>query len=408
MDRSSTQTDKKHSTITVFICFLIAIIEGIDIQAAGVAASGIKEYFSLDASQLGLFFSIGILGLLPGALVGGRYADRIGRKKVLIASVSIFAVFTLCTVWVNSFYTLLLVRFLAGAGLGAAMPNLIALASESTRPENRGRAVGLMYCGMPIGAIIVSLLAAKLASADLSSSWKTIFYVGGLVPLIVVPIMMKFLPESREFLKAQQQVKSSDTKPLSFKDLFSREFAPRTILLWISYFFTLMVVYIMLSWLPSLFTELGFSRKDGSMAMVYFQIGAAIGTVILGMLIDRWNKAYVIILMYLGILVGLFSLNAATTLNLMFVAAAIMGTFTIGGQGVLYAFGSFVYPTHLRGQGVGAASAVGRIGAMMGPAIAGQLLAMGSGATGVISAAIPCIVISAIIMVLLTRRLETA
>lgn len=407
MDKSVT-LDKKHATITVLICFLIAVIEGIDIQAAGVAAAGIKEYFALDAKQLGLFFSAGILGLLPGALVGGRYADRIGRKKVLIASVSIFAIFTLCTVWVNSFYTLLLVRFLAGAGLGAAMPNLIALASESTTPENRGRAVGLMYCGMPIGAIIVSLLAAQLASADMASSWKTIFYVGGLVPLIVVPLMIKFLPESREFLKAQQDVKTSEQKPLSYKDLFSREYAARTLLLWVSYFFTLMVVYIMLSWLPSLFTELGFSRKDGSMAMVYFQIGAAIGTVVLGMLIDRWNKAYVIILMYVGILIGLFSLNSATSLNLMFVAAAVMGTFTIGGQGVLYAFGSFVYPTHLRGQGVGAASAVGRIGAMMGPAIAGQLLAMGSGATGVITAAIPCIIISAIIMVLLTRRLEAA
>ena len=407
MNETLTSSDKKHATLTVLICFLIAVIEGIDIQAAGVAAAGIKEYFSLDASQLGLFFSAGILGLLPGALIGGRYADRIGRKKVLIASVTIFAFFTLCTVWVNSFYSLLLVRFLAGAGLGAAMPNLIALASESVSVKNRGRAVGLMYCGMPVGAIIVSLLAAQLASSDMASSWKTIFYVGSLVPLIVVPLMIKFLPESREFLKAQKEAKSTD-KALSYKDLFSREYAPRTLLLWVSYFFTLMVVYIMLSWLPSLFTELGFTRKDGSMAMVYFQIGAAIGTVTLGMLIDRWNKAYVIILMYVGILIGLFSLNGASTLNMMFVAAAIMGTFTIGGQGVLYAFGSFVYPTHLRGQGVGAASAVGRIGAMLGPAIAGQLLAMGSGAAGVVSAAIPCIVISAIIMVLLTRRLEAA
>ena len=192
------------------------------------------------------------------------------------------------------------------------------------------------------------------------------------------------------------------------KDLFNREYASRTLLLWVSYFFTLMVVYIMLSWLPSLFTELGFSRKDGSMAMVFFQIGAAIGTVVLGILTDRWNKAYVIILMYAGILFGLFSLNTATSLNLMFVAAAIMGTFTIGGQGVLYAFGSFVYPTHLRGQGVGAASAVGRIGAMLGPTIAGQILAMGFGATGVITAAIPCIIFSAVIMILLTRRLQTA
>ena len=94
MDQVNQQSDKSHATVTVLICFLIAVIEGIDIQAAGVAAAGIKEYFALDATQLGLFFSAGILGLLPGALVGGRYADRIGRKKVLIASVSIFAIFT--------------------------------------------------------------------------------------------------------------------------------------------------------------------------------------------------------------------------------------------------------------------------------------------------------------------------
>ncbi|BBR73939.1 hypothetical protein WP4W18E11_22550 [Acinetobacter baumannii] len=123
----------KHSIITIAICFLIAVIEGIDIQAAGIAAVGIRESFGLNSSQLGIFFSAGILGLLPGALMGGRYADRIGRKMVLIGAVAIFAVFTLFTVWVNTFYTLLLVRFLAGAGLGAAMPNLIALVSEAGR-----------------------------------------------------------------------------------------------------------------------------------------------------------------------------------------------------------------------------------------------------------------------------------
>ena len=121
-------SNKKHSIITVVICFLIAVIEGLDIQAAGIAAAGIREHFGLDSSQLGIFFSAGILGLLPGALIGGRYADQIGRKKVLIWSVATFAVFTLCTVWVNSFYSLLLVRLLAGAGLGAAMPTLITLA----------------------------------------------------------------------------------------------------------------------------------------------------------------------------------------------------------------------------------------------------------------------------------------
>ena len=395
-------SDKQHSVITVAICFLIAVIEGLDIQAAGIAAAGIREHFALNSSQLGVFFSAGILGLLPGALVGGRFADRIGRKTVLVWSVAVFAVFTLCTVWVNSFYSLLLVRFLAGAGLGAAMPLLITLASEAVSPEKRGRAVGLMYCGMPVGAAILSYIA----SLDFGSNWKNIFYLGGLLPIIVLPIMIKFLPESREFLKAQTRAEDDTAAPATFQDLFNRHNLMRTGLIWVSYFFTLMVVYIMLSWLPSLFMELGFSRKEGSTAQFYFMLSATVGTVILGMLTDRWKKAYVILLMYGGILAGLFALNAAASLTQMYLASALVGAFVIGCQGVLYAFGSIVYPTELRGTGVGMASAVGRIGAMLGPTIAGQLLAAGFGATGVVSAAIPCIVISALLMLILVQRLQ--
>lgn len=398
------RSDNKHSVITVAICFLIAVIEGLDIQAAGIAAAGIREAFGLDSSQLGVFFSAGILGLLPGALIGGRYSDRIGRKKVLIWSVAVFALFTLCTVWVNSFNSLLLVRFLAGAGLGAAMPNLITLASEAVKPENRGRAVGLMYCGMPVGAAILSYIA----SLDFGSDWKNIFYLGGLLPIIVLPIMIKFLPESREFLKAQNTTQTTTaTTQGSFKDLFNSQNLMRTCLISVSYFFTLMVVYIMLSWLPSLFMELGFSRKEGSTAQFFFMMSATVGTIVLGMLTDRWKKAYVIILMYGGILAGLFCLNAASSLTQMYLASALVGAFVIGCQGVLYAFGSIVYPTEVRATGVGMASAVGRVGAMLGPTIAGQLLAAGFGAAGVISAAIPCIVISAVFMLILVRRLET-
>lgn len=397
------KSDHKHAVVTVAICFLIAVIEGLDIQAAGIAAAGISEHFGLDKPQLGVFFSAGILGLLPGALAGGRFADRIGRKKVLICSTAVFALFTLCTVWVNSFHSLLAVRFLAGAGLGAAMPILITLASEAVSPQNRGRAVGLMYCGMPVGAALLSLIAAT----DFGANWKNVFYLGGLLPIVVIPLMMLLLPESREFLQAQNQAESADNAApkASFKDLFNADNRIRTLCIWVSYFFTLMVVYIMLSWLPSLFMELGFSRKEGSTAQFYFMASAAIGTIILGMLTDRWKKAYVIILMYGGMLAGLFALNGAGSLTQMYMASALVGAFVIGCQGVLYAFGGIVYPTAMRGTGVGVGSAVGRIGAMLGPAIAGQLLAAGFGAAGVISAAIPCIIISAVFMLLLVRRI---
>lgn len=391
---------KKKSPITVFLCFIVAVIEGLDLQAAGIAASGIKEHFALSPEQLGIFFSAGILGLLPGTLFGGRYADKVGRKKVLIWSVGIFAVFTLMTAWVNSFYSLLAVRFLAGVGMGAALPNLITLASEATTENNRGRAVGLMYCGLPVGALFLSFWAAY----DPTGNWKSIFYLGGVLPLLVIPLMIYLLPESKEYL---QSVKHAATKvETSFKDIFNSQFISRTLLLWISYFFTLMVVYIMLSWLPSLFMGLGFSRQQGSMAQVFFMIGAFFGTITLGMLIDRWNKVFVVSMMYLGILIGLLCLNAATNLTQIYMAAALTGTFTIGGQGVLYTYGSFVYPTHLRGTGVGAASAIGRVGAMLGPTIAGFIVASGAGASGVFTAAIPGIVLSALIMMLLSRKLE--
>jgi AAHS family 3-hydroxyphenylpropionic acid transporter len=396
------RSDNKHAIVTVAICFLIAVIEGLDIQAAGIAAAGIREHFGLDSSQLGVFFSAGILGLLPGALVGGRFADRIGRKKVLIWSTAVFAVFTLCTVWVNSFNSLLAVRFLAGAGLGGAMPILITLASEAVSPQNRGRAVGLMYCGMPVGAAILSLIAAT----EFGANWKNVFYLGGLLPILAIPLMMLFLPESKEYLKAQNKTAAelAVAPQGSFKDLFNSDNLLRTLCIWVSYFFTLMVVYIMLSWLPSLFMELGFTRKDASTAQFYFMVTATIGTIILGMLTDRWKKAYVILLMYGGILAGLLALNGASSLNQMYMAAALAGAFVIGCQGVLYAFGSIVYPTEVRGTGVGVASAVGRIGAMLGPVIAGQLLTAGFGAAGVISAAIPCIIISALCMLFLVNR----
>ena len=392
----------KHAITTVGICFLIAVIEGIDIQAAGIAAAGIREYFDLDSSQLGIFFSIGILGLLPGALIGGRIADRLGRKKVLTWSTIVFALFTLCTVWVNSFSSLLFVRFFAGFGLGAAMPILITLAAEAVGPQNRGRAVGLMYCGMPVGAALISYMA----STEFGTNWKNIFYLGGLLPIIVVPLMLWLLPESKEFLKAQEVKKEDVVKPSSFKDLFNINNRLYTTYIWISYFFTLMVVYIMLSWLPSLFMELGFSRKEGSTAQFYFMLSATVGTIILGLLTDRWKKTYVVILMYGGILAGLLALNAANSLTQIYFASALVGAFVIGCQGVLYAFGGIVYPTEMRATGVGFASAVGRIGAMLGPAIAVHLLATGLGATGVIAAAIPCIIIAAVFMLILVRKIH--
>lgn len=145
--------------------------------------------------QMGWIFSAGILGLLPGALVGGMLADRYGRKRILIGSVALFGLFSLATAIAWDFPSLVFARLMTGVGLGAALPNLIALTSEAAGPRFRGTAVSLMYCGVPIGAA----LAATLGFAGANLAWQTVFWVGGVVPLILVPLLMRWLPESTVF-----------------------------------------------------------------------------------------------------------------------------------------------------------------------------------------------------------------
>ena len=188
--------------VTIGLCFMVALMEGLDLQAAGIAAVGMAQAFALDKMQMGWIFSAGILGLLPGALVGGMLADRHGRKRILLGSVLLFGLFSLATALTWSFPTLLLARLLTGVGLGAALPNLIALTSEAAGSRFRGRAVSLMYCGVPIGAA----LAAALGFSGLAAAWQIIFWIGGVVPLLLIPLLMRWLPESQAFQRAEASV----------------------------------------------------------------------------------------------------------------------------------------------------------------------------------------------------------
>lgn len=190
------------TVVTIGLCFMVALMEGLDLQAAGIAAVGMAQAFALDKMQMGWIFSAGILGLLPGALVGGMLADRHGRKRILLGSVLLFGLFSLATALAWSFPTLLLARLLTGVGLGAALPNLIALTSEAAGSRFRGRAVSLMYCGVPIGAA----LAAALGFSGLAAARQIIFWIGGVVPLLLIPLLMRWLPESQAFQRAEASV----------------------------------------------------------------------------------------------------------------------------------------------------------------------------------------------------------
>ncbi|WP_347289780.1 3-(3-hydroxy-phenyl)propionate transporter MhpT [Kluyvera georgiana] len=379
---------------TVGLCFLVALMEGLDLQAAGIAAVGIAQAFSLDKMQMGWIFSAGILGLLPGALFGGMLADRHGRKKVLLGSVMLFGLFSIVTALAWDFHSLVFARFMTGAGLGAALPNLIALTSEAAGPRFRGTAVSLMYCGVPIGAA----LAAAMGFSGLTQAWQTIFWVGGVVPLLLVPLLMLRLPESQAFSSQQQEA------PAPLRAIFASGTASSTLLLWLCYFFTLLVVYMLINWLPMLLVDQGFSRSQAAGVMFALQIGAALGTLMLGALMDKLSPIKMSLLIYCGMLASLISLGAASSFGMMLAAGFVAGMFATGGQSVLYALAPLFYRTEIRATGVGTAVAVGRLGAMSGPLLAGKMLALGTGTVGVMAASAPGIVLAGVAVFWLMNR----
>lgn len=392
----------RRTYVTILLCFIVALIEGIDLQSAGIAAPGLAAAFQLSPSMMGAVFSTSILGLLPGALVGGWLADRYGRKRVLICAVILFGVFSIASALAWDLSSLLVVRFLTGLGLGAALPNLIALTSEAVDTRHRGTAVSLMYCGIPLGGALAA--GFGMWTADVVDGWKLIFHVGGIAPLFIVPLLMLCLPESSAYQKRRQR--SQEAVPnSSWQQLFREGVAVPTLLLWLSYFFTLMVVYMLLNWLPSLLLGQGFSKTQASTVQILFNIGGATGSIVLGLLLDRWRPVALVALTYAGILGALAGLGLANGFVGLVVAGFTAGFFAIGGQLVLYALAPAFYPVDVRGTGIGAAVAIGRLGSISGPLVAGQMLAMGTGTIGVMLASTPGVVVAALaVFYLLGRR----
>ncbi|EEA04671.1 major facilitator superfamily MFS_1 [Burkholderia sp. H160] len=398
-DRSSAAGSS--TALTLALCFLVAVLEGIDLQSTGVAAPRMAHEFGLSVSQLGLAFSAGMFGLLPGAMIGGRLADKIGRKRVLMISMVVFGVFSIATAQVWSFESLLIARVLTGIGLGGAMPNLIALSSEAVDPRHRNTAVSVMYCGMPLGGALAALIGVLSAG---NTAWRHIFYVGGAGPLIIIPLLMALLPESREFAIGSRDTTTADTPLLSTREaLFGEGRAAATIGIWISFFCTLIVLYFLLNWLPSLTVGRGMSRSQAGIAQIFFNVGSVIGVLGIGVLMDRFRQALSVTAIYACIVGALIALSQVASIETLSVAVLFAGMGVVGAQSMLYALSAASYPTSVRGTGVGAAVAVGRVGSIVGPVAAGQLLSMGKSSALVIGASVPVTIIAAITALLVIR-----
>lgn len=195
----------------IVFCLLTALCEGIDLQAAGIAAAGIGAEFKPNSDQFGTFFSASTFGLLFGAVIGGRLADSIGRKKVLAASVGLFGLFSLLTSFAGSASSLTVARALTGLGLGGALPMMLALVAESSTDKQRAGRVAMVYAATPLGGALISLIGLLIAAAQ----WRVIFIVGGVLPLMLAPIMAMAMPESSAFqrVRSASSPSSRPTRP---------------------------------------------------------------------------------------------------------------------------------------------------------------------------------------------------
>ncbi|WP_293907373.1 MFS transporter [Phenylobacterium sp.] len=367
--------------LIVLLCFFIAALEGYDIQAFGVAASKLIPAFGLNPGQQGWAASAAMIGLVIGAFAGGWIADRVGRKPVLVVSVAAFGVFSLGTALTHSYETLLLARLATGLGFGGAMPNLIAIATEISPVKRRAATVTTMFCGMPAGGAAVSLLA-RFAGPDLD--WRTIFLIGGALPLILTPIVLFLLPETRPEPASGADLRTANA-------LFGEGRAVGTLLLWAVFMLTLVVLYLMLNWLPTLVIAKGFTASDGATASLWFNLVSIVGALLLGFAVDRMGFRWPLTLTYALLAVTMYGLGQAAGLSPILLLSAAAGFLVLGAQYSLYALAPVLYPPHVRAAGAGAAVGVGRLGSIAGPLIAGELRQAGYSAGQVFGAMTPVV-----------------
>ncbi|WP_407411429.1 3-(3-hydroxy-phenyl)propionate transporter MhpT [Acinetobacter sp.] len=388
-------TSKKQKILIVFLCFWVAFFEGFDLQAPGIAAQGIAASYALDQVQMGYVFSLGVFGMLFGAFFGGRVADYLGQKKVLMLSIGIFGVFMALTAIAPNLEILYLARFLTGLGLGAAMPTMISVVGDEATEENRGKLNSLMYCGLPVGAIFVAGLAMLVTDIK----WQTLFLIGGLTPLLLIPFMAVILKDKPRVVKQA----SNEDVPGMAQVLFKQQQYKNTLPLWVGFFFTLMINYILISWLPNLLMQQGLEKQQAFLVMLVFQVGAVIGTLGLGYLLDRLKLWQMAVIIYSGLFIALSLLFTTTAVPVLILAGVMGGIFSTGGQSILYGISPIFYSGSGKVTGVGTAISLGRLGAMTGPLLTGKILALGLGTTGILMASLPAVVVSAVAVTALSR-----
>ena len=373
-------------------------LDGIDLIMIGLTAPSIAAAIGVKVTSFGPVFGIGQVGLVIGVLVFGPLGDRFGRKRLIIGSMLLFAIFTLLIVWTTTFNQLLVYRFLAGLGLGGLGPNAVALTSEFAPKRLRAAFVAVQWSALPLGGVAVGLLSSVMLPLW---GWQSLFYLGSIVPLVLVIVLFFALPELVSFLltrglrpeTARQIVHkiapdvpaAADTRYVvneeklpgaPMKHLFTEGRAGLTLLLWVPFFTSFMILIFTTSWIPTLLRAGGLSMAQAGFAIALNSLGSFAGSASVGRLMDRFGRYAVLIPAFVlaALATGVLGFSTATFTTAAS-AITLSGFFAGASQTGVIALAAVAYPVAIRSTGVGWAMAIGRIGAAVGPILGGIFLA---------------------------------
>ena len=380
----------------LFWCTLIIVFDGYDLVIYGVVLPILMDQWDLNPYVAGLLGSSALFGMMFGAMGFGMLSDRLGRKKVIITCVVLFSVTTVINGFATTPWQFGILRFIAGLGIGGVMPNVVSLMSEYSPKKSRSTLVALMFSGYAVGGMMSAGLGIWIVP---NYGWEIMFYLA-VVPMLMLPFMLKFLPESVAFLMAQKRegeardilTQVAPLKHINEQDvltvppttdskapvleLFRDGRAMSTMMFWVAFFCCLLMVYALGSWLPKLMSNAGYALSSSLMFLMVLNVGAIIGAVGGGWLADRLSLRSVLVSFFILGSGSLVLLGYESPMWFLYILVGIAGATTIGSQILLYAYVAQYYPTSIRSTGLGWASGIGRNGAIVEPLLGGALLAM--------------------------------
>ena len=387
----------KHQIWVLLLCALCMVVDGFDVQAMGYVAPAIIQDWGIAKADLGSVFGAGLIGMAFGALFLAPFADKFGRRPVLIGAMFALSVCMAVTMMAESVQALVSYRFITGICMGAIIPNCVTLAGEYSPTRFRVTLMMIISSGFILGGVLGGVLAAAIIPIW---GWHSIFLTGAIAPLILAVVMLFKLPESLPFLTLKNRkpdvlktwatrlgyvesagteskfvVRESAKEGAPIAQLFKDNLALGTLMLWVVNFMNLLAAYFLANWLPVLMTEAGHAGSKAVLAGAVFWIGGLLGNLILGWFVDRRGFGWTLSLTFIGAALAIAMIGqSATTLSMAFLVIGAAGFCVLGAQTALNALGAVFYPTSVRSTGIGWALGVGRLGSILGPVLGAELI----------------------------------